>query len=237
MRRCRSRPWHPGGDPALRSERHLRLLGRGVPGQDGQPYPTTHRGPRVRRDLSLKSEDAVVCLLLATLPPHVYVPEITILPAATQALGKSSTAVRPSPRSGEHGALLEAPALRLRDETPTLASFADEDSYVGSDALTEWMRESGALSAGKVSAASSSPQRSTWRLYVRPIRPSVIATTRPASHLARGGSLPEYQSLRSGGTRFCDAGTFRTRMARRHHLYPRVGNRCGSPEAARGQSC
>jgi hypothetical protein len=157
LRRCRSRPWHPGGDPVPRSERHLRLLGRGVPGQDGQPYPTTDRGPRVRRDLSLKSEDAMVYLLLATLPPHAYVPEITILPAATQ--------------------------------------------------------------------------------YGRPIRPSVIATTRPASHLARGGSLPEYRSLRSGGTRFCDAGTFRTRMARRHHLYPRVGNRCGSPEAARGQSC
>ena len=178
-----------------------------------------------------------MCLLLATLPPHTYVPEITILPAAIQALGKSSTVVRPSPRSGEHSALHEAPALRLRGETPTLAAFADEDSCAGSDALTERVWESGALSAGKVSAAASSPRRSTWRLYGRPIQPSVIATTRPASPLARGGSLPEYRSLRSGGTRFCDAGTFRTRMARRHRLYQRVGNRCGSPEAARGQSC
>ena len=148
MRRCRSRPWYPGRDPAPRSERHLRLLGRGVPGQDGLPYPTTHRGPRVRRDLSLKSEDvAAVCLLLATLPPHAHVPEIPILPAAIQALGKSSTAVRSSPTSGEHNALLEAPALRLRGETPTLAAFADEDSYAGSDALIERVSESGALSA------------------------------------------------------------------------------------------
>ena len=237
MRRSGAARGTRGGDPAPRSERHLWLLGRGVPGQDGQPYPTTHRGPRVRRDLSLKSEDvAAVCLLLATLPPHAYVLEIPILPATIQAIGKTSTAVRSSPRSGEHSALLEAPALRLRGETPTLAAFADEYSYAGSDALIERVWESGALSAGKVSAAVSSP-RSTWRIYRRPIRPSVLATTRPASHSARGGSLPEYRSLRSGGTRFCDAGTFRTRMARRHRLYQRVGNRCGSPEAARGQSC
>ncbi len=50
------------------------------------------------RDLSLKPEDvAATCLFLATLPPRAYVPELTILPTAIQALGKSSTASPPAP--------------------------------------------------------------------------------------------------------------------------------------------
>ena len=50
------------------------------------------------RDLSLKPEDvAATCLFLATLPPRAYVPELTILPTALQALGKSSTASPPVP--------------------------------------------------------------------------------------------------------------------------------------------
>jgi len=48
------------------------------------------------RDLSLKPADvAAACLFLATLPPRAYVPEMTILPTAIQALGKSSTAHPP----------------------------------------------------------------------------------------------------------------------------------------------
>lgn len=50
------------------------------------------------RDLSLKPEDvAATCLFLATLPPRAYVPELTIVPTAIQALGKSSTASPPGP--------------------------------------------------------------------------------------------------------------------------------------------
>ena len=61
---------------------------------DNRPQPPS----KEVRDLSLKSEDvAAVCLFLATLPPHAYVPEITILPTAIQALGKSATASPPVP--------------------------------------------------------------------------------------------------------------------------------------------
>ncbi len=50
------------------------------------------------RELSLKPEDvAAACLFLATLPERAYVPEMTILPTAIQALGKSSTASPPVP--------------------------------------------------------------------------------------------------------------------------------------------
>jgi NAD(P)-dependent dehydrogenase (short-subunit alcohol dehydrogenase family) len=50
------------------------------------------------RDLSLKPEDvAATCLFLATLPPRAYVPELTIVPTAIQALGKTSTASPPGP--------------------------------------------------------------------------------------------------------------------------------------------
>lgn len=48
------------------------------------------------RAASLKPEDvADTCFFLATLPPRAYVPELTILPTAIQALGKSSTASPP----------------------------------------------------------------------------------------------------------------------------------------------
>ncbi len=56
---------------------------------DNRPDPPG----REVRDLSLKPEDvAAACLFLATLPQRAYVPEMTILPTAIQALGKSSTA-------------------------------------------------------------------------------------------------------------------------------------------------
>jgi NADP-dependent 3-hydroxy acid dehydrogenase YdfG len=59
---------------------------------DNRPEPPG----REIRDLSLKPEDvAAACLFLATLPERAYVPEMTILPTAIQALGKSSTASPP----------------------------------------------------------------------------------------------------------------------------------------------
>jgi NAD(P)-dependent dehydrogenase (short-subunit alcohol dehydrogenase family) len=65
---------------------------------DNRPEPP----PREVRDLSLKPEDvAQACLFLATLPPRAYVPELTILPTAIQALGKTSTATPPTPRAEE----------------------------------------------------------------------------------------------------------------------------------------
>jgi NAD(P)-dependent dehydrogenase (short-subunit alcohol dehydrogenase family) len=61
---------------------------------DNRPDPPS----REIRDLSLKPEDvAAACLFLATLPKRAYVPEMTILPTAIQALGKSSTASPPVP--------------------------------------------------------------------------------------------------------------------------------------------
>jgi NAD(P)-dependent dehydrogenase (short-subunit alcohol dehydrogenase family) len=59
---------------------------------DNRPSPP----PREIRDLSLKPEDvAQACLFLATLPERAYIPELTILPTALQALGKTSTATPP----------------------------------------------------------------------------------------------------------------------------------------------
>lgn len=61
---------------------------------DNRPEPPG----REIRDLSLKPEDvAAACLFLAALPERAYVPEMTILPTAIQALGKSSTASPPVP--------------------------------------------------------------------------------------------------------------------------------------------
>ena len=61
---------------------------------DNRPDPPG----REVRELSLKPEDvAAACLFLATLPERAYVPEMTILPTAIQALGKSSTASPPIP--------------------------------------------------------------------------------------------------------------------------------------------
>jgi NAD(P)-dependent dehydrogenase (short-subunit alcohol dehydrogenase family) len=65
---------------------------------DNRPEPP----PREVRDLSLKPEDvAQACFFLATLPERAYVPELTILPTAIQALGKTSTATPPTPRAEE----------------------------------------------------------------------------------------------------------------------------------------
>ena len=61
---------------------------------DNRPEPPS----REIRDLSLKPDDvSAACLFLATLPERAYVPELTILPTALQALGKSSTASPPVP--------------------------------------------------------------------------------------------------------------------------------------------
>jgi len=65
---------------------------------DNRPEPP----PQEVRDLSLKPEDvAQACFFLATLPERAYVPELTILPTAIQALGKTSTATPPTPRAEE----------------------------------------------------------------------------------------------------------------------------------------
>jgi len=59
---------------------------------DNRPEPP----PKEVRDAALKPEDvAQACLFLATLPPHAYVPELTMVPTAIQALGKTSTATPP----------------------------------------------------------------------------------------------------------------------------------------------
>jgi NAD(P)-dependent dehydrogenase (short-subunit alcohol dehydrogenase family) len=59
---------------------------------DNRPEPP----PKEVRDAALKPEDvARACLFLATLPPHAYVPELTMVPTAIQALGKTSTATPP----------------------------------------------------------------------------------------------------------------------------------------------
>lgn len=56
---------------------------------DNRPEPP----PKEMRDLSLKPEDvAAACFFLVTLPPRVYIPELTIMATALQALGKSSMA-------------------------------------------------------------------------------------------------------------------------------------------------
>ncbi|CAN5643146.1 MAG: SDR family oxidoreductase [Rubrobacteraceae bacterium] len=63
---------------------------------DNRPEPP----PREVRDASLKPEDvAEACRFLATLPRHVSVPELTMLPTQIQALGKSSVA-SPAIRDG-----------------------------------------------------------------------------------------------------------------------------------------
>jgi hypothetical protein len=65
---------------------------------DNRPEPP----PQEVRDLSLKPEDvAQACFFLATLPERAYVPELTILPTAIQALGKTSTATPPTSRAEE----------------------------------------------------------------------------------------------------------------------------------------
>ncbi len=64
---------------------------------DNRPEPP----PKEVRDASLKPGDvAQACLFLATLPPHAYVPELSMVPTKLQAMGKTSTATPPM-RSGE----------------------------------------------------------------------------------------------------------------------------------------
>ena len=59
---------------------------------DNRPEPP----PKEVRAASLKPEDvAQACLFLAVLPPRAYVPELTMVPTAIQALGKTSTATPP----------------------------------------------------------------------------------------------------------------------------------------------
>ena len=59
---------------------------------DNRPEPP----PREVRDAAIKSEHvAQACLFLATLPPEVYVPELTMVPTMLQALGKTSVATPP----------------------------------------------------------------------------------------------------------------------------------------------
>ena len=59
---------------------------------DNRPEPP----PKEVRENALKPEDvASACLFLATLPPRAYVPELTMIPAAIQALGKTGVATPP----------------------------------------------------------------------------------------------------------------------------------------------
>ena len=66
-------------------------------------WTTAPSRPRKRSaTLTLKPEDvAQACLFLATLPPRAYVPELTIVPTAIQALGKTSTATPPVSQGDE----------------------------------------------------------------------------------------------------------------------------------------
>jgi NAD(P)-dependent dehydrogenase (short-subunit alcohol dehydrogenase family) len=65
---------------------------------DNRPEPP----PKEVRDAALKPEDiASACLFLATLPPRAYVPELTMVPTAIQALGKTSTATPPVSQGDE----------------------------------------------------------------------------------------------------------------------------------------
>ena len=59
---------------------------------DNRPEPP----PKEVRDASLKPEDvAAACFFLVTLPPRVHVPELTMIPTALQALGKTGIATPP----------------------------------------------------------------------------------------------------------------------------------------------
>ena len=64
---------------------------------DNRPEPP----PKEVREASLKPEDvAAACFFLVTLPPRAHVPELTMLPAALQALGKTGVAT-PQVSAGE----------------------------------------------------------------------------------------------------------------------------------------
>jgi NAD(P)-dependent dehydrogenase (short-subunit alcohol dehydrogenase family) len=65
---------------------------------DNRPEPP----PKEVRDAALKPGDvAQACLFLAALPPRAYVPELTMVPTAIQALGKTSTATPPVSKGDE----------------------------------------------------------------------------------------------------------------------------------------
>ena len=65
---------------------------------DNRPEPP----PKEVRDAALRPEDvAQACLFLATLPSHAYVPELTMVPTAIQAIGKTSTATPPVAQGDE----------------------------------------------------------------------------------------------------------------------------------------
>ncbi|WP_119071217.1 SDR family oxidoreductase [Rubrobacter indicoceani] len=62
---------------------------------DNRPEPP----PKAVRDAALKPEDvAAACQFLLTLPPHVHVPELTMVPTRLQALGKTGVA---TPKIGD----------------------------------------------------------------------------------------------------------------------------------------
>lgn len=82
--------------------------GRGVrfstimPGIIDTPILQTRPEPPSReiRELSLKPEDvAAAALFLVTLPPRAHIPELTIVPTAIQALGKTNVASPPVPEN------------------------------------------------------------------------------------------------------------------------------------------
>lgn len=67
---------------------------------DNRPEPP----PREVRDAALKPEDvAAACHFLATLPPHVHAPELTMVPTKIQALGKTGVATPQIPGSPKTG--------------------------------------------------------------------------------------------------------------------------------------
>lgn len=85
------------GVVALARAAALEELGEGVrfssvlpgavdtPIMDRRPQPP---GPDVRRRMLRPEDVAAVCVFLAGLPDHVHVPELTVLPAGLQALGR-----------------------------------------------------------------------------------------------------------------------------------------------------
>lgn len=63
---------------------------------DNRPEPP----PREIRDAALKPEDvAAACHFLLTLPPHVHIPELTMVPTRLQALGKTGIPIQMLPET------------------------------------------------------------------------------------------------------------------------------------------
>ena len=57
--------------------------------------------PEVARHMLRPEDVAAAAMLMLSLPPRAWVPELTIIPTALQAVGKTSVANPPSPRSGD----------------------------------------------------------------------------------------------------------------------------------------